>query len=121
MDLNALKVKINETAFSPEVLQSLNEILDRAIASGSLSDEDRTTMADLIDVDADVDSLLADAHEEVMLALTNQADELTRVSQIAEVEEKAAESKMMQDMDKLDQEIEDLNAAGSDDAEPSGN
>lgn len=89
MNLQELKQRLNEMGFSEEIADKLNEILDAAITKGSLSDDDKQKMTDLIDLDIEAGLLEADAMEKASLAFLAYADGSERAAELKD--EKVAE------------------------------
>lgn len=73
MDLNQLKEKAGSLGFSEEVRVKMDEILDGAIAAGSLSEEAKSSLLALIDLEIERSGVEADALEEMALALNDFA------------------------------------------------
>lgn len=102
MNLQELKQKLGEMSFSPEVSAKLNEILDAAIASGSLDAAAKQQMMDLVDLDIEAGLLEADAMERMALALSSYADENENVLGMND----AAEAKIEADVEEVVGQIE---------------
>lgn len=102
MNLQELKQRLNEMGFSEEIAGKLNEILDATIAKGSLSDDDKQKMTDLIDLDIEAGLLEADAMEKASLALSAFADGSERAAELNDEKEAAVEADVNEAKDSLE-------------------
>ncbi len=62
-------------AFSPEVLDKMNGIMDAAIARGSITAEEQAQLLELVDLENEAATIEADALEESAAALEEFAKE----------------------------------------------
>lgn len=106
MDLQQVKDTLNKAGFSEESLKALNQVLDQAIARGSISQEEKTKLLGIIDVEIDSANIEADAMEDVALALESFADDVDRAT------DKAAED--LENIDKnLSADIDEATTAAN--------
>lgn len=103
MQLQELKQKLSEAGFSPEIAAKLDEILTQAIARGSLSDEDKTQMTELIKIEIEAGNLEADAMEAMATILDTHAFEVDSLVKNAEANEERI-------FDSADKEATDIEA-----------
>lgn len=87
MELQELRQKLSEAGFSEEVEAKIDEILEKAVASGSLSDEDRAKMMELIEIDIEAGNLEADTMENMALMLDSFVNEAESVAKSNDEEE----------------------------------
>jgi len=87
MELQELRQKLSEAGFSEEVEAKIDEILEKAVASGSLSDEDRAKMMELIEIDIEAGILEADTMENMALMFDSFASEAESVAKSNDEEE----------------------------------
>ncbi|MEK7517314.1 MAG: hypothetical protein AAB583_02100 [Patescibacteria group bacterium] len=80
MDLQQVKDTLNKAGFSEESLKMLNQILDQAIARGSISQEEKTKLLGIIDIEIEGANIEADTMEDVAMALESFADDVDRVT-----------------------------------------
>ena len=74
MDLLQLKDNINKAGFSPEGLDLINMIMDKAIKRGKLEKEEKDELFGIIDIEIESAKIVADAKKEIGLALNDFAD-----------------------------------------------
>lgn len=112
MDLQQVKDTLNKAGFSEESLKALNQVLDQAIARGSISQEEKTKLLGIIDVEIDGANIEADAMEDVALALESFADDVDRAT------DKAADD--LENIDKnLSSDIDEATTAANAASNPS--
>lgn len=87
MELQELRQKLSEAGFSEEVATKLDGILERAVASGALSEADKAEMMELIDIDIEAGNLEADAMENMALMLDSYVSETEALVKANETEE----------------------------------
>ena len=106
MNLQQVKDTLNKAGFSEESLKALNQILDQAIARGSITQEEKTKLLGIIDVEIDGANIEADAMEDVAMALESFSDDVDRAT------DKAADD--LENIDKnLSADIDEATAASS--------
>lgn len=103
MNLQELKQKLNEVGFSEEVAVKLNEIIDAAIAKGSLDAAAKQQMMDLIDLDVEAGLLEADTMEKMALALNSFAATSEKILEMNDEKE----AKIEADVEEAVGQIED--------------
>ncbi|MFH1602092.1 MAG: hypothetical protein ABIB61_04005 [Candidatus Shapirobacteria bacterium] len=92
MDLQQLKETLNKAGFSEESTKVINEILDQAIARGSIKAEEKEKLLGIVDIETEAANIEADALEEVADSLTAFAQEVEQATEQALKEtEKAAD------------------------------
>lgn len=74
-DLQDSKKVINEAGFTSEALEVLNRILDKAIADGGLSVEQKTQLLAIIDLEKDRAMWEADRFEDAASVITRLIEE----------------------------------------------
>lgn len=87
MELQELRQKLSEAGFSAEVATKLDGILERAVASGALTEDDKAEMMELIDIDIEAGNLEADAMENMAVMLDSYVNETEALMNSNEVEE----------------------------------
>src|SRR3989344_5769408 len=106
MDLQQVKDTLNKAGFSEESLKALNQVLDQAIARGSITQEEKTKLLGIIDVEIDGANIEADVMEDVGMALESFADDVDRAT------DKAAED--IENIDKnLSSDIDEATTAAN--------
>src|SRR3989344_6686036 len=112
MNLQQVKETLNKAGFSEESLKAMNQILEQAIARGSITQEEKTKLLGIIDVEIDGANIEADAMEDVALALESFADDVDRAT------DKAADD--LENIDKsLSSDIDEATAATNVGSNPS--
>jgi|CXWL01.1.fsa_nt_gi hypothetical protein len=101
MNLQELRQKLAEAGFSEQVSAKLKEILDQAIARGSLDNVTKQQMMDLIDLDVEAGLIEADAMEKMALALNSFADENERIVEMND----EAEAKIEADVEDVVKQV----------------
>lgn len=112
MDLNELRRQLNEVGFSSEVSAKLNEIVDQAVAKGSLDATMKQQMMDLIDIDIEAGVLEADTMEKMALTFDSLADETEKAVQIADEAEAQIEADVDEKVEKIDGAVKTKHGLG---------
>lgn len=105
MELQNLKEQMNKAGFSEEVLASLNLILDAAIASGNLSEEDRGKMDEIVNKEIEQSKMQAAVMEEIAFGLEEYAGELDLAAKIADKKLDSLEENINSEIDDLEEEV----------------
>jgi len=87
MDLQTLRQKLSQSGFSEEVALKLDEIMGRVVMEGNLSDQNKTAMMELIDLDIDAGNLEAEAMENMAVLLDSYASEADGAVKAIDAEE----------------------------------
>lgn len=103
MNLQELKQKLNEVGFSEEVAAKLNEIIDAAMAKGSLDATAKQQMADLVDLDIEAGLLEADTMEKVSLALNSFADANENILEMNDEKEAKIEADVEESVNQIEE------------------
>jgi gas vesicle protein len=74
MNLQQVKDTINNAGFSPEGLDFLNMIINKAIKRGNLEKEEREQIDEVIDIEIEAAQIVADTKKEIAAALNDYAD-----------------------------------------------
>jgi len=74
MNLQQLKDTINKAGFSPECLDLINMIIDKAIKRGRLEKEERDEIYGIIDIEIEAVNIVDNAKKEIAAALNDYAD-----------------------------------------------
>lgn len=108
MELQNLKEQINKAGFSEETLNSLNLILDTAIAKGSLSEEDQGRMSEIIDKEMAQAKTQAAVMEEIAFGLESYTGELDQIAKVADEKTKSVEEDFNNEMDDLEEQAKQV-------------
>jgi hypothetical protein len=111
MELQELRQKISEAGFSEEVAKKLDEILGKAVVSGSLSPADKAAMMELVDIDIEAGNLEADTMENMAIMLESYASETEGLGRDADEEEQKIADQADAEAAKLEAEMEALKAS----------
>lgn len=104
MNTADIKQKLDSLNLTPEVREKIDEILNQT-TRGELTEADKEKLAKLIDFDADLNELEANANEEMAMLMTNTADEITRAIQTQQNEQKQVESNVLNETQKMEKEL----------------
>lgn len=80
MELQQIKDTLNKAGFSEDSLRAINQIIDQAIVRGSITQEEKTKLLGIIDVEIDAANIEADAMEDVAMSLESFADDVDRAT-----------------------------------------
>jgi len=97
MDLQRIKEIINKAGFSEETQNKLNNILDKALKRGVLTEEEKKKMLAIIDLEIEAANLEAEALEETALALESLAGDLDNSAEMLAEDLEAIESDFAKD------------------------
>jgi polyhydroxyalkanoate synthesis regulator phasin len=86
MGLQEIKKMLAECPCHPEIALKAQEIMDAAIARGSLTKDEQTKIIALMDLEVQANDIEADALEAKAQAFTNFADESEQILTEAEAE-----------------------------------
>lgn len=111
MNLQDLKQKLSEVGFSEEILAKLNEILDQAIAKGSLDAAAKQQMMDLIDLDVEAGLLEADTMEKMALALNSFAATNEKILEMNDEKEAKIEADVEEAVNQIEETMKTPPAA----------
>ncbi len=87
MDLQTLRQKLSEAGFSEEVTAKLDAVLMNATTQGVLTDQDKTVLMEIIDIDIEAGNLEAEAMENMAILLDSYANEADGAVKAADSEE----------------------------------
>jgi len=105
MELQNLKEQINKAGFSQDALASLNSILDKAIATGSFSEEDRGKMSKILDGEIEQSKTQAAVMQEIVFGLESYANELDQIVKVADEKVKSAEEDFNGELNDLEEQV----------------
>ncbi len=89
MDLYQLKETINKAGFSEEGLRVINEILDKAIERGFITEEEKSKLLAVIDIEIEAADIEAEAIEKIAELLEAYAKDVDKI--IGETEKEIEE------------------------------
>ena len=110
MDPQTIKQSISQLNLPEELSQKANQIIDRSISADEMPEEDRQELADLLGIEADLKGVEAGAYEELGLSLTGMADEMTRATQVRDMNEKLLKEAAVSEAAKLETELNELSS-----------
>jgi hypothetical protein len=84
MELQQIKETLNKIKFSPESLELINQIMDEAIINGSLTDESKSKLLGIIDVEIEMDNIEEETLKDISVALEGYSAELDKTEEILE-------------------------------------
>ena len=94
MNLDSVKKILDEGEFSPEVQTAVRSIMDAATARGHVTEEEKTKLLGLIDLEVSAANIEADAMEEMASALDAFATETDEAIKSATADLKAADAEL---------------------------
>jgi len=106
MDLQRIKEIINKAGFSEETQNKLNNILDKALKRGVLTEEEKKKMLAIIDLEIEAANLEAEALEETALALESLAGDLDNSAEMLAEDLEAIESDFAKDAGEFKKKVD---------------
>lgn len=98
MKLQQFKEEINKINFSQDVLEVINDILDRAITEKEITDNQKKELSEIIKLELDASNILADALKEFSRSIKEYDDELGKVAEDVQKDMKKIEDDFSSDV-----------------------
>ncbi len=92
---------MRDGGFSPEIHAAMSTILDAAAVRGSLTEEDKTKLLDLIDMDVTATDIEAETMEDMAVALDEFAKEADEAVRAADAEYEKIEAELLAELQAL--------------------
>lgn len=101
MDLKNFKDELNKANFSDEIVKAMNNILDKAIERGGISEEEKIDLAELLNIESETMNIESDFIKESIVELNKYDDELLKIADEAEKDIKVVDKKLADDINNI--------------------
>ena len=92
MKLQQFKEEISKINFSQDALDVMNDILNKAIAKKEITNDQKNEISEIIRLEIDASTVLADALKEFSQSIKEYDDELGKIAENAEEDVKKIEN-----------------------------